>query len=88
MKRIVFILIFLFITVTAYADIFKIPFSVFPRELQAKFALEGKKLDLNGNDRTKDSWGFIENKGTNFIIYTYKPATTEDFNLIKQIIMQ
>jgi len=85
--KIAFIIIFLFITAFAYADAFEIPFSVYPKELQAQFAEEGKKLDLSGNDRTKESWGFIENKGTEFIIYTYKSATIEDLNLIKKIIM-
>lgn len=85
--RYLIILILLFITTTAYADQFEIPFSCYPKQLQKQFADEGKKLDLSGNDRTLESWGFIENKGTTFIIYTYKSATDEDFTLIMKLVM-
>lgn len=86
MRRFLFILVlFLFIT-SAYADEFRIPFPCFPKQLQARFAEYNRKLDLDGNDRTKDSWGFIENKGTRFIIYTYYSATEEDLNIIMAIV--
>ncbi len=80
------IIIILFITTNCFSDEFRIGFSVYPKELQKQFAEQGRKLDLSGNDRTKDSFGFIENKGTSIVIYTYRSATEEDMKLILKII--
>lgn len=86
MKRIALIFIFLFITQALYADEFRVPFSCYPKKVQAKFEEHNRKLDLSGNDRTEESWGFLESKGSNYVIYTYRPATEEDFQLIMDII--
>jgi len=88
MKQIALILILLFITASCLADEFRIPFSVYPKELQKQFADTGRKLDLSGNDRTEDSWGFLENKGSNVSIFTYYSATDEDLSLIMKLIME
>lgn len=85
MKKYIIVLILLFITVTASADKLIISNTVYPRALQEEFAKNGVKLDLSGNDRTEDSWGFIENRGTEFWIFTYKNATMEDFDLVDKI---
>ena len=61
--------------------------SCYPKEVQAKFAETGRKLDLSGNDRTRDSWGFLDNRGGNFVIYTYRPATEADFKAIEEIVL-
>ncbi len=64
----------------------EVPFSCYPKEVQEAFALNDLKLDLSGNDRTEESWGFIENKGASFVLYSYKPLTQEDFVLLNQIL--
>ena len=70
---------------TAFSDKLIIPFDCYPKEIQAKFADTGRKLDLSGNDRTQDSWGFIVNEGTNYTIYTYKSASDEDLRVVMSI---
>lgn len=77
----------LLLPLACFADEIRYPFSVYPKKVQAKFAEYGIKLDLNGNDRTEDSWGFIESKGSSFIIYTYRSATKEDFKLLREIFL-
>ena len=86
--KVYLILLILLLPLTCFPDEIKIPFSVYPKKLQAKFAEHDRKLDLNGNDRTEDSWGFIENKGTAFVIYTYRSATKEDFEIIREILLE
>lgn len=88
MKRIIFAIVLILNASLAYCDEIRVPFSCYPTDLQDDFADKGKKLDLSANDRTPDSWGFIESKGSYFIIYTYKSATSEDFNLITQIVFK
>lgn len=73
MKKAMLIIVFMFITTSLFADRVDIPFSCYPKKIQAAFAERGKKLDLSANDRTDDSWGFIESKGSNYSIYTYEP---------------
>jgi len=70
----------------AYADKLIIPFDCYPKEIQTQFAETGRKLDLSGNDRTRESWGFIVNEGSQFTIYTYKSASQEDFTVMMNII--
>jgi len=69
-----------------FADKLIVPYDCYPKEMQAEFAKTGRKLDLSGNDRTKNSWGFIVNEGSQFIIYTYKGATQDDFSAIMGIV--
>jgi len=84
LKKLCLILILLS-PLTCCADEFMFPFSCYPKQVQEKFAEHGKKLDLDGNDRTEESWGFIENQGTNFKIYTYYSATEEDLQIIVEL---
>jgi hypothetical protein len=81
----IFIIAVLLSLGTTSADEILIPWSCYPKQVQEAFAEQGMKLDLSGNDRTPESWGFLENKGMEFIIYSYKPMTKQDwenFNLI------
>ena len=48
------------------------------KELQEMFKDEGLKLDLSPNERTKESWGFLVNKGSEYAIYTYHSSTSEE----------
>ena len=86
MKKYIILIILLLIANTAFCDKFIIPFSCYPEELQKEFAEYDRKLDLDGKDRTEDSWGFIFNEGSQYIIYTYKSATMEDLDIMKEII--
>jgi len=88
LKKLILIILFCLITTVAFADKFIIPFSIYPKELQAKFKEHNIKLDLSGNDRTEDSFGFIKNEGTSYTIYTYFNATDEEMNLILDILME
>jgi len=74
------------IALPCLADKLIVPFDCYPKEIQSGFAEAGMKLDLSGNDRTRESWGFIVNEGSQFVIYTYKNATPEDFKIIMDII--
>ncbi len=87
-SKLCLILVLLLLPLNSFADEFRFPFSVYPKKLQAKFAEYDRKLDLSGDDRTEDSWGFIENKGSSFILYTYRSATSEDFKIIKEIFLE
>jgi hypothetical protein len=71
-----------------FCDEFQSPFPCYPREIQKRFAQHGRKLDLDGNNRIKDSWGLLANRGSEFWIYTYYPATDEDFMIMTKIIME
>ena len=70
---------------SCFSDQLSIPLSCWPIELQQAFEKEGIKLDLGPNERTDESWGFIENKGNYYNLITYRSATIEDFELIKRI---
>lgn len=83
--RYILILLSFILYVNGYCDKIQVPFSLYPKELVRKFEICGYKLDLDGNDRTRDSWGFLENRGTEFFIYTYKPVTKEELKLIQRI---
>ena len=85
MKKLAIILFILFITTQVYADKFQVPFECYPKEIQVKFAEHGLKLDLSGNDRTEDSFGFLENRGSEFYIYTYKTVEGEQLLLMLKI---
>lgn len=88
LKVLIYIAIIIIVAWSCFADEVQIPFSCYPKEIQAKFLKAGKQLDLNGDDRKEDSWGFIENKGTHYNIITYKQITPEDLQEIQKIIME
>jgi hypothetical protein len=67
------------------ADELKIPFTCYPIQLQSEFSTEGYKLDLSGNERTPDSWGFVENRGNEYSIVTYSSVTEKDFEVVKKV---
>ena len=89
MKKV--ILTFLFILAIANickADLLQIPLSCWPKEIQQAFKEGGRKLDLDSSERTKDSWGFLVNKGASFELYTYRSATQEDFAFIQKLVWE
>jgi len=88
MKYIVSTLVLLFFSQLVFADSVEIPnfFNEYPKEIQAKFAKNGIKIDLLPNDRDKDSWAYLEYKGQTYFINTYEPITQEDFNVITRVI--
>ena len=88
MKKIIIAILLLFICQIALADKLELMFECYPKEIQAKFKKAGIKLDLNGNDRTPNSWGFLENQGSRYNIYTYKPITPEGLIQVQKIIME
>jgi len=71
-----------------FADILKVPFSCWPRELQSEFAVKGLKVDLSPLDRTNDSWGFIDSKGASFEINSYRAVTQEEFQIVQDVIFK
>lgn len=82
------IIIIMLLTTNAYADKIVVPFTVYPKEIQQLFKDKGYKLDLSGNERTEDSWGFIRNEGIEFTIYTYKGVTGEELEMIKKTVFE
>jgi len=68
------------------ADVLIARHDIYPKELQKQFSERGYKLDLNGNDRDEDSWGFLVNEGSQFKIYTYKSTTDEELKMIMEIV--
>lgn len=87
MKKLIFIVILLMAT-SCLADTIQIPFSCYPKEIQKKFAATGRKLDLTGNDRDVNSWGFIDNKGTHYDIVTYNQISVNELKEIQKIVME
>lgn len=85
LARLGLVVLFLMIHTTSFADMVSIPFSCYPKKMQASFEKRGYKLDLDGNDRTEDSWGFIVNKGNKFEVYTYKPITVEELEMLREV---
>lgn len=72
----------------AFCDKLELMFSCYPKEIQAKFAKSGIKLDLSGNDRDSKSWGFIENQGSRYNIYTYRPCSVEELQMVQNLVME
>ena len=50
------------------------------------FAIADKKLDLDENDRTVESWGFLKNKGSEYEIYTYRALSREELDAFMVLI--
>jgi len=88
LKRFSVALILILLCSVSHADQFIVPFSVYPKELQKTFAEEGYKLDLSGNDRTRDSWGFIQSEGSQYKIFTYEPIKDDEFPIFLGIVMK
>ena len=82
------IIVVLLFALPCFADEINIPFSCWAQELKKEFNNRGKKLDLRSEERTDDSWGYLVNKGSSFIIHTYRSTTPEDFEIIKEIVFK
>ena len=78
----------LLFTGIANSDVLQIPYSCWPIQLREAFSEKGIKLDLDPNERTKDSWGYVLNKGSTYDIFTYYSATSEDFKIVQEIIFK
>ena len=61
-----------------YADEIKIPFSVYMDDFKSECKAQG--FDIYG---TKESHGFVEDKAGEFIVFTYKRATPEQMDIVK-----
>ena len=70
------------------ADELIIPFSCYPRLIQKKFYEHGIHLDLDGSERSETSWGYLKNNGAEYIIYTYRSATTHELNVVMKIVQE
>lgn len=81
-----YILIILLFTTSLFADEIQVPASCYPKVLQEQFKEYGLQLDLSGNDKTPESWGFIENRGTYFNILSYGAIAEEDFKIITKVL--
>ena len=73
------------ICTVANADKLMIPYDCYPRELQQRFLENGYKLELDSTLREADSWGFLENEGSQYNIYTYKPLTDKELQDILEL---
>jgi len=88
MKIISLFLVLFLVFGIAFADELSLPFSCYPRLLQKKFYEYNLNLDLDGNDRTESSWGFLKNEGNKYTIYTYKSVTKEELESVLRIAME
>ena len=82
----ILIILLLVLLGNAFADKIIVPFDCYPRELRARFEERGFKLDLSAIERTRDSWAFLVSEGQQYLIYTYKPVTQEDFDVIMEVV--
>ena len=81
-------MILMFSCSIALADKIEIPFQCFPKEIQKSFKQYGIKLDLSGNDRSQDSWGFIQNEGSRYNLFSYNLLTIKELELVGKIIVE
>lgn len=86
MKTLITLLIIILLTASAYSDEFSVPFSCYPKVVQAKFKESGLRLDLSANDREIDSWGFLVSKGVAFSIFTYKQLSKDEMMKVMAIL--
>lgn len=82
------IIIFFILCTSCLADELQIPLPCWPQQLKEEFEKGGLILDLDSGQRTKDSWGYLVNKGSNYIIYTYGVLQPNDFGLIQEIVFK
>ena len=66
---------FIFLSCVAYADEIQVGFPINVEEFKSYTKARGFDLD--------DKDGFIENKGQNFVVYTYHTVTTEQMEIVK-----
>lgn len=72
----------------SFADEVQIPFSCYPLELQVEFAKAGMKLDLRAEDRTDDSWGYLQSEGNSFKLFSYHALQPVEFQTMQDIIFK
>jgi hypothetical protein len=65
---------------SSQADEVRIPFAVYVEDFKKDAKEQG--LDLYDN---RNSDGFIQNKGQEFYVFTYKPISMEHLDLIKEL---
>ena len=86
MKTLIVLLILVATAITGYADEFRIPFGCYPQELQNKFEEYGYRLELDATYRAADSWGFLENRGNEYRIFTYNSLSAQELQDLMEII--
>ena len=64
----------------ALADEIQIPYGVYMDEFKAECKLKG--LDL---ENTRASQGFVNDRANEFSVFTYKTATPEQLDLIREV---
>lgn len=79
-------LFIIFLICSARADELIIPFECEPKEIQKTFKKAGFNLDLDGNQKTKKSWGFLKNEGSSYRIYSYKGLSGDELERITKIL--
>jgi hypothetical protein len=62
------------------ADEIEIPFGLYAEDFKAETLKQG--LDLSGS---RESRGFVEDKGGHFKVYTYRTAKPEELEIIKNV---
>lgn len=70
----------LLIPTCVHADEIKIPFPVYMEDFKADMKSAG--IDLYGN---KDSVGFVEEKGGEFVVYTYKKSDIYVLDMVQKL---
>ncbi len=88
MKKLILLIVFILLYSNVNADILKIRFECDPQVLQEAFLSKGYVVDIEGERRTKYSWGFIRNLGMEYEVITYKPITDKELEMVKEIIWQ
>ncbi len=76
-RGIVLAMVFLLGCSLSHATEVRVPYGIYVEQFKKESKEKG--FDLNDVD------GFIQNKGNNFVIYTYKPITDEQLELIKDL---
>jgi hypothetical protein len=71
------------VTLPSHADEINIPFSVKIESFKRELLNQG--LDLYGQD---DSDGYVFDRGSEIVVYTYKPLKITDMYLIKDVAME
>ena len=87
-KPILYILAVILFPLFSFANELQIPFECYPERIKKAFNDAGIELEISREVRKETTWGFIDNRGSNYSIFTYKPTTREELELINKIITE
>ena len=79
-RTLVISLAFLALSPYSHADEIHAPFAINVEDFKTDAKAHG--FDLYDQ---KDSQGFVENRGSSFVVYTYRTATPEQLDLVKDL---